>query len=734
MPNLPTRISREAAQRRDERAFDKGEVPEENVLDLRALVEKRKAAASPSQGHAAHAGTFAKPGPSTERDRPRTPRKPFFTAARLRSAGRFSVLGVLIALPVFGLGAYQNVQEARGVVLGASVEAYDALQSGTAAATAFDFRAAQELFTAAEDAVGRAQAAVEQTSPVVRGVVSVVPVLGSRLRSGEHLLAAAKLLAESGTLVSQALAPLAETEVSLGEDTGKATRLSDLVGSLAGTLDVLREKLRLTEEHLQAVDLAAVPEANREELRALRDRLPAVRAELDRLEQFATLLSGIASGSEVRDYLLLFQNNREMRATGGFIGSLALVEARAGAFRVLEVPGRGPYEINDDFTMNIIPPQPLWLINNQWQLQDANWWPDWPTSAAKVAWFYEQARGFPIHGVISMTPTLVEHLLRETGPVDFTEKYGLVLTSENFITETQREVESDFDREVNRPKAIIADLLPILLDRLLTVEPERLVSSLSVLSTGLAEKHLLLYFRDPALQSIVEDMGWAGRMTEAPLDYLSVIHTNISGGKTDGAIEEVLEYRVEADADGSLVASLRIIRTHHGDPNNPQENIRNLDYVRVYAPAGSEFLEATGFTTIDRSRLLFPTEGATVDQDLQTTEGKPLIDERTGTRISEEFSKTVFANWIQTELGKTQSATFRYRLPFRPQNDEFRYSLLWQKQPGHPGQTARVVFPAPEGWEITEKAPEASMVTREGLTFFETKLSTDRAFGLVFRR
>lgn len=647
---------------------------------------------------------------------------------------RFALVAALVALPVAAVAFAVDLEGTRGRVLGASTEALGELQSGGAAIAAFDFAQAQTYFASAAVSLNAAQAELDTVPQPILSVVRAVPGLGGKLKSGEHLLAAARDFADAGALVADTLAPLASQTVSLTAEEQEATTLLDFVGTLSATADALKAKLTDALDHLQKVQPSTVPEGQRSTFLALRDRLPGLVTQLDRLDELTSILTGFAGGDAAKDYLLVFQNNREMRATGGFLGSLALIEAHRGSVRILEVPGRGPYEINDDSRTMVIPPPPLQLVNDRWQLQDANWWPDWPTSAAKIASFYEEARGFPIHGVVSMTPTLVEDILRETGPVDFTERYGVTLTAENFVTETQREVELDYDRQSNRPKQLIADLLPILLDRLLSVDPEKLLQTLTVLNRGLEEKHLLFFFADPALEERVQRMGWGGELRAAPGDFVSVVHTNISGGKTDGAIDELLEYRVDADAAGTLTATVRITRTHRGNPDNPQEQIRNLDYVRVYAPQGSRFLDAVGTTTIDQSLLLAPHKDALPDKDLDAVESKAIIDEESGTRIWDEFGKTVFANWIQTNLGATQVTTFRYQLPIRLTGEDASYSLLVEKQPGHPGQRFRAIFAMPTEWQLQAQVPHDAWQRTDGVLTAETNLTTDRVFGLALRK
>ena len=67
-----------------------------------------------------------------------------------------------------------------------------------------------------------------------------------------------------------------------------------------------------------------------------------------------------------------------------------------------------------------------------WTMHDANWFPNFPTSAEKVSWFYEKTGGRTVDGVIAITPELLRDLLAITGPIDMPE-YDKTINADNFI-------------------------------------------------------------------------------------------------------------------------------------------------------------------------------------------------------------------------------------------------------------------------------------------------------------
>src|SRR5690606_8343561 len=110
-------------------------------------------------------------------------------------------------------------------------------------------------------------------------------------------------------------------------------------------------------------------------------------------------------------------------------------------------------------------PRALQLINARWELQDANWFFDWPTSAQKIAHLYDQSGGPTVDSVIAVDTAVMEELLKFLGPVELAA-YDKEIDAVNFRQILQQHVEVDYDKTLNQPKKIIADLAPLMLERL----------------------------------------------------------------------------------------------------------------------------------------------------------------------------------------------------------------------------------------------------------------------------
>lgn len=464
--------------------------------------------------------------------------------------------------------------------------------------------------------------------------------------------------------------------------------------------------------------------------------LPLFAQALTFSSEHVDVLQELLGGNGPRTYLFLFQNNHELRPTGGFIGSYARLDIHQGQIRQFFVDGI--FNPDGQLKENIVPPGPIQKISAGWSLHDSNWFPDFPTSAQKAMFFYEKTGGPTTDGVITLTPVVLERMLQVLGPIAMPE-YGITVDADTFMPLIQEEVEMNYDKEENTPKKILGDLTGLMLERLiLAPKAEQLLQVADTLVSLCNERHILLYARNSQMEELIRHSGWSGEMLPAPHDYVSVIHTNINGYKTDGVIEETLHHEASVQDDGSVIDTLTITRKHNGG-QTPYEwwNKVNADYLRVYVPLGSELLSAEGMTPeFPKPPLDYEALGFRRDLDVEREEKAQRIDQ-SGTRIGEEFGKTVFGNWVYVSPGESVAVTYRYRLPFRlpvtvlAEQPPVPFSVLYQKQPGTQGVKLFGSIRYPETWQPIWQSRENLIPYGRDLSF-EDRFDTNVFVGLVF--
>ncbi len=378
-------------------------------------------------------------------------------------------------------------------------------------------------------------------------------------------------------------------------------------------------------------------------------------------------------GGEKKTYLLIFQNNNEARATGGFIGTYGILEFANGGMRIEKI--ESIYALDGQLKKPIAAPGPLQReLSQYWGTRDSNWFVDFPTSARKTLQFLEEGAGILASGVISFTPDVFEKLLALTGPIDMPE-YGEVLTAENFRAIVQYRTSVDYDLKLNQPKKFLADFTPRFLARLQGLDEPQWLEVLNILSQMIAEKQILMFSLDSDIEAQIAKYGADGAVRQTAGDYLAIIHSNVGGGKTDRHILQKVEKQVNLDSGGLAIIRLKITRTHQGF--DEKYFPKNLDFMRIMVPAQAKLLSASGFDDYE----LLPSQrpDAATDSDLTSWDSDITRDEKTGMYIGKEAGHAFFANWLELSPGETKSAELVYEIQFAASQT---YTQIVQKQGG----------------------------------------------------
>ena len=438
-----------------------------------------------------------------------------------------------------------------------------------------------------------------------------------------------------------------------------------------------------------------------------------------------------------------------------------MVDVQNGKILNIDVPGGGSYDLQGQLSAYVKPPLPMQLINGRWEFQDANWFPDFRASAEKLAWFYQKSRGTTVDGVIAINASILERLLRVIGPIH-NDEYDLMLSSENAIKSLSYQIESyDNKSGENKPKAVLSVLLKQITDTIGNIKPEQLIALMTELSSALSEREIQTYFVDDRVEARVAEFGWTGEMiqTTADQDYVMVVNANIGGGKSDVSINQTIQHQAVVESDGSIVDTVIITRAHEGaEDEGSLEGQLNSTYVRVYVPEGSELLDAGGFVYPDESSFRVPPSWYVDDVDLAQHEREVSVSVGSGTRVTNEFGKTAFGNWVVTYPHKETKVYFTYRLPFKAFTSEHpiadqgifkeywnkfadalgqesltsKYSIVMQKQSGINSEYEHTII-YQGNWRPVWKTGDDASLSLNGASSHGI-LNTDKIFGIVMKQ
>lgn len=170
-----------------------------------------------------------------------------------------------------------------------------------------------------------------------------------------------------------------------------------------------------------------------------------------------------------RTYLLLGQNQNEIRATGGVIGTAVQMEIDKGELTDLVY-----FESSLDkepLFENPLPPDPVYfyLWMGRLLFRDSNWNPHFPASAARAAELFRVAKDVQVDGVLTASKMLVQDLVTLFGDVTVPGAEG-PLTRERAVAYTEGEIpyvcRPSFHDSSRRERCFDQDLVLSLKDKL----------------------------------------------------------------------------------------------------------------------------------------------------------------------------------------------------------------------------------------------------------------------------
>lgn len=668
-----------------------------------------------------------KPEPALFSDQP----KQFNFLNHLRRV-HWSIWSGIILLLALGLIAGQG-NNFKKRLQGLGQEGVRFLQQAQQEAGHFDFDQAAGNFALAYGNFSRASEDLNFWNQRFTDWLVKIPGL-EKLKNARDLVTAGENMAKAGENLSLALASLYRTNFVnyLGLGIEPPRPLTDFVNDFRDSLVFSRARLLTAAALLEGIEAANLPADYQSEFTKFRFQLSQFNVFLDRAVEYADFLLAMLGESAPKRYLVLFQNNAELRPTGGFPGSYAIIRFNRGFLRELMVDD--VYNIDGQARQLIIPPRELQHITANWGMRDANWFINFPDSARQIMKMYTEIDGgLPVDGVLTITPTVIEKILAVTGPIEL-PAYGKTLTSDNFAAEIQGEIEYGANRE--QPKTILKDFVPQFITYLSQQNQEQWFKVIQILLEGLERKHILAYFNDPYLQKLAKANGLTGEIDQeqpqTPRDFLMITHSNIKGSKTDLVIDDFYNLTVDLKEDNSLLHSLEISRQHRGGQKDLGfYNRTNYDFLRVAVPADAELLEINGQTAVSFSPLVdYRSADYQEDEFLKKYETDSL-QLKPNVRQFQEAGRQVWGFWLSLAPGEKKTVRLKYKTSLV--NSQSNYLLLVQKQPGTFDDQWQLTVRLPDDRRALFQYPTAGWITENYQDLrWQGTLNTDLVFGLEY--
>lgn len=421
-------------------------------------------------------------------------------------------------------------------------------------------------------------------------------------------------------------------------------------------------------------------------------------------------------------YLVLLQNNMELRPTGGFIGSFGMLTTASG--KIVDFKIQDVYEADGQLKGHVDPPLPIrkYLGQPHFFLRDSNFDPDFAASSIQASWFLQKELGKDVDGVIGVNLTLAQKILSVIGPVKLSDFSGEEITADNFFPKVHALSQANFFPGSTAKKDVLTAIANSIFAKLTEENGTNFMELLPIVKLALEEKNILIYLSNPTLQKTIEDHGWAGRVTKVSCaekknetgtefvangnsclsDYLSIVEANLGVNKANYFVSKstVIEKKIQAD---DQIKTTITISYENSVNTVVSEGQQYVNYLRLFTPLGSKLESVT----------LNNTPINTADIDTETYGG----------------DKTIFGFLVKIAPENKGVVKIIYTLPRSFSSDLDSYQLFYQKQAGDKNSPLVLSLTYPSGFKMIP-VNFSSTTQRDDEIYYTTDTSVDRVFAV----
>lgn len=416
---------------------------------------------------------------------------------------------------------------------------------------------------------------------------------------------------------------------------------------------------------------------------------PAISTRLDQIQTYSALMGPLLKLAPIlpeltgiegeKTYLLLVQNNHELRATGGFITAVGML--RMENAEIAELNFSDSYEVANNEVDHPWSPEPMqkYLGVELMFLRDVNWSPDFPTTAQLARTIYGLDAGIHVDGVVSVDLNAVQTLMGGLGRIRLAG-VDQPIDENNIIEQMKIFWQKGSVDEETQAKEVVGvgdwwrqrkDFMPLLGEAAITrikngdVDYVQLADAVQ---EALEERSIQVWLNDPAAAGHFADLGWDGGIrAQLDSDFLALIDSNFGYNKVDSVMEREVDYSVKwPDSPSERAEAFAQVTYRHGG-KVPENHACDLmprygstyddmaarcyfNYVRLYVPQGSQLIDVSG-----------------VNVETISTQGG-------------EGNTQIFGAYFIMNPGTEHVVTFQYKLP-KAINAE-AYSLAVRRQSG----------------------------------------------------
>ncbi len=513
---------------------------------------------------------------------------------------------------------------------------------------------------------------------------------------------------------------LSEATISIADSAEKIrTVLSgdskDPSGDFSKTLALLKESIS---------DFESINVDN--QIPQIKEKMSEVSPVVSFLSSSIDILPQALAFDKEKKYLVLFQNNMELRPGGGFIGSYGILDIKEGRIKDFKIDD--VYNPDGQLKGHVEPPFPIrrFLPQPNWFLRDSNFDIDFKNNASEAAYFFGLETGEEVDGVLGIDVNVLKNILEVTGPVEVSD-YDVSLNSDNFYDEVQKNAQKDFFPGSKQKKNFLTAVFKSITQKLSNPQKTPYLSLLKIVKESLSTKDILLSSSDSKLQKELEINGWAGtadvssKISGSSInDIFGISEANLGINKVNYLISRTVSKAEMVDPDGTVSSTATI------SYKNDSQSLNYKNYLRIILPSNITIKE------LSFDNVLQQMAPAVTDPAVFEAKGfKPP----TGVEIDQkdDGSKTIVGFLVNIPPSSIKSISLTYeQKESLILGDTISYGLSYIKQPGTSEFPFDLSFYFPQDYKML-KGEKGTTKTSEKIDL-QTSIEKDEDFEFLFSK
>ncbi len=504
--------------------------------------------------------------------------------------------------------------------------------------------------------------------------IRFIPIVGWYVADAQRGVSAAVSGLNAADTLAEAITPYADVLGLKGQGTFLGGTAQERIASVIQTLskvspqlDAVNKDLKDARTQIDGIQTwrypNIIPGRPGEKIDTLKNSIDQIQTFLADAKPFIDVLPDIMGENKEKKYLVLIQNDKELRPTGGFITASALFRVNKG--NITSEGSEDIYTLDGTLRKQVTAPDPVqkYLQQGTLHLRDSNLSPDFVTSMNLFQDLYNSSTSKKdFDGIIAINTKFVLDMIDVLGPIEalgtkFTNEKVDACACAQIIYELEKYADQPVAYEKDNRKGIIGVLMSQMMSKTFSAPKSAWPGLIGTMLSSLQDKDILIYLKDSKSQSAVERVNFAGRVYNYDGDYLSIVEANLGGAKSNLYVEEKAKLQVKKDKNNlSETLTIDYKYPRRGD-NCSLERQGGLclagiykDWIRIYVPKGAKLIKSSG------AEVPF--------------------------KATEDLGKTVFEGFFTVRPQGTAKLTIEYTVPLKVDNE---YKLLIQKQPGNPG-------------------------------------------------